>query len=43
MVLESDEGFQLREPGAFYKRHFDPKKDDMGAENGYFWTNNLEI
>ena len=31
MVLESDEVFQLREPGAFYKRHFDPKKDDIGG------------
>ena len=43
MVLESDEAFQLREPGAFYQPHFDPKKDDIGAENGYFWNNILGV
>ncbi len=43
MVLESAEAFQLREPGVSYLTDFDPKNDNIGAENGYFWNNNIEI
>ena len=40
VVLESAEGFQLREPRVSYLVDFGPKNDDIGAENGYFWNNN---
>jgi len=43
VVLESAEAFQLRESGVSYLIDFDPKNDDIGAENGYFWNNNIEI
>ena len=43
MVLKGEEAFHLREPGPFYKRDFDPKNDDIGAENGYFWNNILGV
>jgi hypothetical protein len=43
VVLKSAEAFQLREPRVSYLAHFDPKNDDIGAENGYFWNNNIEI
>ena len=43
VVLESSEAFQLREPGVSYLVHFGPKNDDIGAENGYFWNNYIEI
>ena len=43
LVLESAEAFQLRESGVSYLIDFDPKNDDIGAENGYFWNNNIEI
>ena len=43
VVLESAEAFQLREPGVSYLIDFGPKNDDIGAENGYFWNNNIEI
>jgi len=43
VVLESAEAFQLREPGVSYLVDFDPKNDDIGAENWYFWNNNIEI
>jgi putative transposase len=43
LVLGSDETFQLREPGVSYLVYFDPKNEDIGAENGYFWNNNVEI
>jgi hypothetical protein len=43
VVLESAEAFQLREPAVSYLSDFDPKNDDIGAVNGYFWNNNIEI
>jgi hypothetical protein len=43
VVLESAEAFQLREPAVSYLSDFDPKNDDIGAANGYFWNNNIEI
>ena len=43
VILKSAKAFQLREPGVFYKRHISPKNDYIGAENGYFWNNNVEI
>ena len=43
VVVESAEAFQLREPGVSYLVDFGPKNDDIAAENGYFWNNNLEI
>ena len=43
VVLESAEAFQLREPGVSYLVDFDPKKNDNGAENGYFWDTNIDI
>jgi putative transposase len=43
VVLESAKGFQLREPGVYYLVDFGPKNVDIGAENGYFWNNNIEI
>ena len=43
MVLESSEAFRLREPGVSYHINFGPKNDDIGAENGYFWNDNVEI
>ena len=43
MVLESAEGFQLREQEVSYLVVFDAKNDDIGADNGYFWNNNIDI
>jgi putative transposase len=40
VVLESEEGFQLRERGVSYLVDSGPKNDDIEAENGYFWNNN---
>jgi len=40
VVLESAEAFQLREPEVSYLIDFDPKNDDIGAENEYFWNTN---
>ena len=40
MVFESEEAYQLREPGVFYLVGFGLKNDDIGAENGYFGNNN---
>ncbi len=34
--------YQLREPGVCYHIDFGPKNSDIGAENGYFWNNNIE-
>jgi putative transposase len=44
-VLETEtaEAFQLREPGVSYLVNFGPKNEDIGAKNGYFWNNNIEI
>jgi hypothetical protein len=43
VVVETAEAFQLREPGVSYLIDFEPKNDDIGAKNGYFWNNNVEI
>ena len=43
MVLESEEAFQLREPGVSYLVDFGLKNNDIGAQNGYLWNNNIEI
>jgi putative transposase len=43
VVLEGGKAFQLREPGVSYLVNFGPKNDDIGAENGYFWNNDLKI
>ena len=43
VVLESSEAFQLREPGVSYYIDFDPKNDDIGAENEYFWNTYVNI
>jgi len=43
VVLESAEAFQLQEPGVSYLVDFGLKKGDIGAENGYFWNNYIEI
>ena len=42
-VLESGKAFQLREPRVSYPSIFSTKKDDIGAENGYFWDTNVII
>lgn len=34
-ILESDEGFQLREEMGTYIVDYDSKNDDIGAQNGY--------
>ncbi|MCB2183768.1 MAG: hypothetical protein KQH63_17190 [Desulfobulbaceae bacterium] len=39
-IIESDEGFQLRENKVTYIAHFDCKKDDIGGQNAYFWDIN---
>ena len=36
-VVESGEGYQLRERSAHYKALFGAEKDDIGLENIYFW------
>ena len=41
VVLESAEAFQLREPRVSYLVNFGPQKGNIGAENGYFWNNNI--
>jgi hypothetical protein len=43
VVLESAEGFQVREPGISYLVDFGLKNDDIGAGNGYFWNTNVDI
>ena len=43
MVLKGEEAFQLREPAVPYLVDFDSKNDDIGAENGYLWNNNVDI
>ena len=39
-IYENDGGFQLREEMGTYIANFDTKKDDIGAENVYFWNIN---
>ena len=36
-VVESGEGYQLRERPDHYKALFGAEKDDIGLENTYFW------
>ena len=43
MVVKNAEAFQLREPGVSYLADFDFKNDDIEADHGYFWNNNVEI
>ena len=38
-ILENGEGFQLREDMGTYIANFDSKKDDIGAQNTYYWDN----
>jgi hypothetical protein len=38
-VREMEGQFELRDPGASYKGHFEPEKGDIGAENTHFWNN----
>ncbi|MCB2184502.1 MAG: hypothetical protein KQH63_20965, partial [Desulfobulbaceae bacterium] len=35
-IIESDDGFQLRENNVTYIAHFDCKKDDIGGQNAYY-------
>ena len=43
VVLVSVEAFQLLEAGVSYLVDFGPKKDNIGAKNGYFWNTNVDI
>jgi hypothetical protein len=36
-LLESEGGFQLREKAGTYIDDFDSQKDNIGAQNAYFW------
>ena len=36
-VIESAEGYQLRESPASYKALFDAENEDIDFENTYFW------
>ena len=36
-VIDSGEGYQLKEPQAYYSDIFDTKNADIGPENSYFW------
>ncbi len=36
-VVESGATFQLRESQVAYRADFGPEKDDIAAENTYFW------
>ncbi len=40
-IIESDDGFQLRENKATYNADFDIKKDDIAGKNVYLWDINL--
>lgn len=42
-VVQTGSAHQLREPEISYMANFDPKNDDIGAENGYFWNSILDI
>ena len=39
-ILENEAGFQLRESMGTYIANFDGKKDDIGAQNAYYWDLN---
>ncbi|OKY76637.1 MAG: hypothetical protein BM485_00700, partial [Desulfobulbaceae bacterium DB1] len=39
-ILENETGFQLRESMGTYIANFDGKKDDIGAQNAYYWDLN---
>jgi len=41
-VIESGEGYQLREGPGHYKALFQPENEDIGLENAYFWDVNDE-
>ena len=36
-VREMEGQFEVREPGASYKGHFDRENDDIGGESTYSW------
>ena len=40
-IIESGEGYQLREGGVRYKTLFEGEKDNIGPENAFFWDVNL--
>ena len=40
--LKAAEGYQLRDPSAPYRAHFDIKNEDIGANNTYSWDINDE-
>jgi putative transposase len=42
-VLGHGEGYQLRESPAYYTDSFGIEKEDIEAENEYFWNTNLTI
>ena len=37
-LVKTGSGYQLREPTISYMANFNPKNDDIGAENGYLWN-----
>jgi REP-associated tyrosine transposase len=41
-VIESTEGYQVREGFAPYKALFEAEKEDIGPQNTYFWDINAE-
>ena len=40
---KGEEPFQLREPRVSYPLDLGPKNDDIEAENGYFWNDDIYI
>jgi len=36
-VVEGNENCQLRDGAGYYKAIFESEKEDIGAENTYFW------
>ena len=40
-VIESGEGYQLRESAASYKAFFEAENEDMGSKNTRFWDVNV--
>ena len=41
-VIESGEGYQLRESPASYKAFFEAENEDIGLENTRFWDEKAE-
>jgi putative transposase len=40
-ITRSGEGYQLREPTAYYKPLLEKEKEDIGPENTYLWEFNI--